>query len=143
MIYWDSSALLKLYLDEAGTDATLQLWSQRETGTTATISRVEVTAGLAAALRARRLDESRYTLHLKALSRHLHVLAVHPIDALMPRAAELASRHALRAADAIHLAAATSIAARIAAPLLLASFDRELNRAAKALGIRLAKFAPV
>lgn len=66
------------------------------------------------------------------------VNAILPQERMMRRAADLAERYALRGYDSVHLAAAESLLVVPGAEFLrFASFDRALNEAARAIGLRL------
>jgi len=64
----------------------------------------------------------------------LHVVDVNQTVAVRP---EMAEALALRARDAVQLAAADAARNALAEPVTFASFDRRLNRAARLLGLDL------
>ena len=105
--YFDTSALLKLLLQEPGSSTAIQAWRAAKSVAAASVLYVEACAGLAAARRARRLSavghtESRRDLQL--LWANLDVVI--PDQPLCHRAGDLAAREKLRGYDAVHLAAA-------------------------------------
>ena len=56
---------------------------------------------------------------------------------LLEQAVKLVDSFALRAYDAVHLAAAQTLARESGGAVLFACFDRRLNRAAEVLGMSL------
>jgi predicted nucleic acid-binding protein len=61
-----------------------------------------------------------------------------PTEMLIKRAANLADQFELRGYDSVHLAAAEAISLQIMPqPLIFACFDKQLNEAVKALGMRV------
>jgi predicted nucleic acid-binding protein len=111
---FDTSALVKLVIDEAGSQAARELWAAAEPPVCCRLAYVEARAALAAARRAERLTKPQ----LAAAKRGFDTVwgqagVVEVSEDLILDAAALAERHALRAYDAVHLAAARE--ARVAA----------------------------
>lgn len=137
--YLDTSALLKLFVDEDGSEALAQqIVGADHLATTCRITYAEARAALA-----RRERESPH-LHMQwAEARRLldadwHVMAVVEIDQrLVQRAGDLADAFALRAYDAVQLAACDALHATLSGPVVFYSFDLRLNRAARLLGLQL------
>ena len=135
-LYCDTSALLKLYLPEPGSDEFNQVVEGRDDVLVPDLAVTEITSALARRLHqgslARetvrrlqnailaRVDEGVY--HRVELTRDVHRQAEHLLVTL--------AETPLRAADALHLALATSARARS-----LASFDARLTAAARAVGL--------
>lgn len=135
-LYCDTSALLKLYLPEPGSNELNEILEGRDDVLVSDLAVTEIVSAVARRLHqgpltreaARRLqhailgrlDEGGY--HRVELTRDAHRRAEHYL--LSPRATSL------RAADALHLALATS--ARAAS---LATFDARLAAAARAAGL--------
>jgi predicted nucleic acid-binding protein len=93
----------------------------------------EARAAIAAAARARRLsDETAVVDAYEEVYAELRVIAID--EALARAAGELASRHALRGYDAVHLASALSIEAD---DVVLVTWDDDLGDAARATGALL------
>lgn len=139
MLYLDSSALVKRYVAEDGTDLVQAAIRQDPYVATSLISAVEVRAALAAAARAGRISGTNGLGRLVTTFRqdwqHHIVVGVDP--ALVDSAGELAERHALRGYDAVQLAAALVAAASAAGPIGFGTFDAALRRAAAAEGLAL------
>lgn len=132
--YFDSSALVKLVVDEPGSDDASRLWDGADEVYASRVAHPQVRAALAAAGRAGHLDDAdarsaaaRWQ-ELAAAIRRVELTA--EVEA---RAGELADQHALSGFDAVHLASALVVAA--AAPLVLATWDRRLASAATSTGL--------
>jgi len=136
IVYFDSSALLKLVVQEEDSEFAAALWDGCDTAVSSRIAYPEVLAALAAAGRAGRLDHGEQR-HAESLWEDFWA-AIRPVelsDAIALHAGELASRHALRGADAIHLA---SLLAVSAVETVFAVWDDRLRAGAHAAGVRLA-----
>jgi uncharacterized protein len=132
--YIDTSVLLKLIIDEDGSDRTALIWSSADAVASVSLIAVEARAAIAAAGRGRRLTtaQARDAVgELESLLRVLHVIAV--TDELVSAAAELADDEGLRGYDAVHLAAALDIGATV-----FSSADTALCAAAQRRGLHVA-----
>jgi predicted nucleic acid-binding protein len=134
--YVDTSSLIKLYVDEAGTDAVRNLVHEASIVATSAATNVEMRASLAALRRDRRLTPSAYAAIRKAFASDWDGLVAVEVTADVIRAAgDLAERHQLRTLDAIHLASFVQVLERAGAEdVRFSSFDDRLNRAARSLG---------
>lgn len=133
IVYFDTSALVKLLIDEPGTAAVQRLWEEAERRVACALTVVEARAALAAARRADRLTVSqaaRAKTELLALIDDLALVVVG--DRLIDDAGALAESEALRGYDAVHLAAALLSTAEV-----FASADRELADAAARHGLHV------
>ena len=136
VIYLDASALVKRYVKETGTEEVQRLLKGAAVIGTAAITRVEVAAALAKAVRMGVLsgDEA-----LEALGsfrddwRSFERLQV--TETVLSRAADLAWERNLRAYHAAHLAAALIWQELLGEPVIMATFDRELWEASRASGL--------
>jgi predicted nucleic acid-binding protein len=131
-VYFDSSALAKLVLRERGCEVVEELWGRAAHRVVNRLAYPEVRAGLAAAVRSRRIDHENLEEAAEDFDRlhaTAHVLGID--DLLCLEAGDLAEEHALRGYDAVHLASALSIDAP---QVVVATWDRELARAATACG---------
>ena len=132
ILYLDTSALMKLVVEEPGSETVDALAATTEYLVSSVIAYPECRSAIARAAKARRLDATAAVGSLD------HVWgAVQTLDVdlrLSARAGELASRHLLRGMGAVHLATALDIPApRV--PIVFATFDRTLARAARAEGL--------
>ena len=132
--YLDTSTMLKLVIDEPGSQAALAVWTAAESVASVSLIVVEARAALGAAARARRLTDTQRRAavdELDLLFAALHVVAV--TDELVAAAAELAEVEQLRGYDAVHLAAAFTVGARV-----FSSADTALCDAAARRGLHVA-----
>lgn len=136
IVYFDSSAFVKLVIDEVGSDLAAALWDGCDAAVSSRLAYPEVCAALAAARRARRLDADG---HARAAALWDDYWAgVRAIGLTAPVAAaagRLAHVHGLRGADAVHLASAGVLGA---ADTVFAVWDRRLHAGAAEVGMRLA-----
>lgn len=134
-IYLDSSAWVKLFISEPGAKQVQTLWNAAEGACCVSIGYVEVCAALA-----RRLPAPAARRGRRRLDRQWGEVQVIDVgERLIVSAARLATRHRLRALDALHLASA--LATRLNA-LTLVSWDGELRRAAAAEGLAVSPARP-
>lgn len=68
---------------------------------------------------------------------YLDTSALETSQPLLERAVKLVDSFALRAYDAMHLAAAQTLSQELGQPVAFGCFDRRLNRAAEMLGMQL------
>ena len=136
MIYLDTSAILKLYIAEPEFESVRRLAGTASVTCTHLIAYAETRAGLARALRMKRVD----AVGLAEVKRDFEqdwrrMLIVTPDETGIRRAGELAERLGLCCYDSVHLAAAERVASQ-SGNLLFACFDNELNKAANAIGMQ-------
>ena len=139
ILYLDTSALVKLFVEEAQSKRIRQTVSGARLITTQVIAYAEACATFAR-IAYDRGEEALFS----ALRRNLdlqweawEILSV--TEPLVRRAADLAGRYRLRGYDSLHLAAAESAfeVFRGHAPFHFAVFDSQLSDAAKQAGIPL------
>jgi predicted nucleic acid-binding protein len=132
--YVDTSTLLKLIIDEDGSDRAAAIWTAADAVASVNLIVVEARAAIAAATRAWRLSKSQHrtvVAELDVLLGDLHLIPVS--DELVTAAADLAEEEGLRGYDAVHLAAALAIEATV-----LTSADSALCDAAAHQGLHVA-----
>lgn len=132
--YVDTSTLLKLLVEEEGSDRAELVWDTADTLASVSLVVVEARAALAAATRGERLTTQQHKQakdELSALTGDLHLAAV--TDDLIALAANLAESEGLRGYDAVHLAAAVHLGASV-----LTSADEALCDAAGRNGMHVA-----
>jgi uncharacterized protein len=111
--YFDTSALVKLLIEEAGTDEAWEAWLDAAP-ITARISFAEVRAALAAAFRGGRLGPTSHERAKDLLGVLWDQMTPIEVDqTLVEHAANLGETHALRGYDAVHLAAALAAGAEV------------------------------
>lgn len=108
LYYLDTSALVKLYVQEPGTDRLLRLTNDSDENRiiVLALSAVEVRSAIRRRQRAGDLDSDTASLILDALQSHLEGRFLRqPLnDSVLDGALEMIDRYALRAYDAIQLA---------------------------------------
>ncbi len=138
ILYLDTSALVKLYIEEAGSAAVATAVERAAGVATARISYAEARAVFARHARAGGITRAE----LRRVVRHLdeewgEYSLVEVTDAVVRRAGALAERHRLRGYDAVQLAAALDV--RLAGgDVEFSCFDRSLGRAARRERLRTA-----
>jgi hypothetical protein len=121
---------------EVGTENAGTMWDEAERVVSIRLARVEARAALAQAVRLSRINTRQHTMAKGRLDMLLAELDLVDIDDdLVGRAAELAEQQAIRAYDAVHLAAAKRASDQ---DLVVVAGDRDLLGAAEALGITTA-----
>lgn len=136
LAYFDSSAFVKLLAEEAGSELAAQLWDGCDAAVASRLAYPEVRAALAAA--ARNHDLADPDLEAAGQAWDGYWAATRPVEltaAVEQHAGRLAGAHALRGADAVHLASALAIGDP---NLIVAVWDRRLHAGARAAGLRVA-----
>lgn len=133
IVYWDTSALVKAYVQEAGSSEVLALLGD---GTaligSALITQVEMAAALEKAARFNKLAQRLIAASWQDfLGDWAAFTRIQVSEALIARASQVAFDFKLRGYDALHLAAAMAWQEALAEPVTLATFDRELWLAAR------------
>ena len=136
LLHVDTSALFKRYVEENDSDAVLARIDEAPAVGTVVITRVEVAAALAKAVREQRLDRNEaQEAEQEFLDDWADFTRIGVTDALAARAADLAWRHDLRGYDAAQLGAALAwqeTTAETEDEIVFACFDIELRQAATA-----------
>lgn len=136
--YLDASTLVKRYVTEPGSKELIALTSQAPAVATALISRAEVAAAFARAVRLGVLDDSDGRRAQRRFAREWPDFVRVPVtEALVARAETLAWEHGLRGYDAVQLAAALTWQDSIGQDVILATFDRELWQASPRAGLQV------
>jgi predicted nucleic acid-binding protein len=136
LVYFDASASVKLLTEEEGSDLAAQLWDECDAVVASRLAYPEVRAALAAAGRNHDLASRQLADVERAWESYW--AATRPVEftaAVEQHAGELASIHALRGANAVHLASALAIGDP---DLIVAVWDRRLHAGASAAGLRVA-----
>jgi uncharacterized protein len=136
IVYFDSSAFVKLLVEEDGTDLVAQLWDGCDAALSSRLAYPEVRAALAAAHRNRTLDANGLKAALQIWEEFWSATRPVELRAEVERhAGELAQRHSLRGADAVHLASALTVPKL---ELVVAVWDKRLHAGARAEGLATA-----
>ena len=136
LVYFDASAFVKLLTTETGSSLAAALWDGCDAALSTRLAYPEVRAALTAAARKHYLTESE----LAEAERDWEDFwaATRPVEltaAVEQHAGRLARAHALRGADALHLASAFAVGDP---DLIVAVWDPRLHTGAQAAGCRVA-----
>lgn len=133
--YFDASALVKRHVDERGSREAIDFAARAEVVATSLVSRAEVAAALARAVRTKVLDEDDARAAQRAFATQWPDIARIPVtEALVSRAETLAWEYGLRGYDAVQLASAVLFQESIGVAVRLATFDKQLWEAARRAG---------
>lgn len=111
ILYLDTSALVKLYAEEAGSDEVREAVGDARATAVSEICYVEARSALARREREGFFSEEEHDLAAEQLRRDFEeVYVLRPVTGgIVSLAGDLARRHALRAYDAVHLATALDL----------------------------------
>ena len=135
--YFDTSALIKRYVDELGRRDVLALLRKNQCVVSAVLP-VDVRSALRRRVAEKTLDAKRAPSILKRLaSDRAYWTVIEVSSEVLATAATLCGAHPLRALDAIHVASAKLFGDRAASPtFIFVSADMRQTRVAEALGIK-------
>jgi len=137
-LYLDTSALVKLYVDEDGSPVVRGILQRAVVTATSAIAYVETRAALARRRREGGLAASEYRRATRSFDDDwVHYQRVSVTDQLISEAADTAESFKLRAYDAVHLVSALTISARLEAQVVFACWDAGLSQAARRAGLQL------
>ena len=136
-VYVDASALVKRYVTESGSADVIALTTGAAAVATALVTRAEVAAAFARAVRVGVLDDVGGRRAQRRFSREWPDLMRVPVtEMLVARAEALAWEHGLRGHDAVQLASALTWQEALGQEIVLATYDRQLWEAALHAGLR-------
>jgi predicted nucleic acid-binding protein len=136
ILYLDASALVKRYVAELGSAEVSAAISQAQVTGTALLSRAEVEAALAKAVRVHALTQEEALARLQVFRNEWpDLVRVQVTEMVVARAGAFAWEHGLRGYDAVHLAAASGWQDALGERVTLASFDKQLWTVAEAVGL--------
>jgi predicted nucleic acid-binding protein len=138
ILYLDASALVKRYVTEKGSGELILLTTAAEAIATALVSRAEVAAAFARAVRLGVLDEVSGRRVQRRFSREWPDLVRVPVtEGVASRAGTLAWDYGLRGYDAVQLAAALTWQDAIGQEVVVATFDRQLWESVPRAGLQV------
>lgn len=133
MIYLDSSALVKRYVDEAGSDEIDRLLADHPYAATSRLSYPEILSALNRKHRAREYSARVFDRLVGAFESDWGKLFVLEFaDELLPVVKKAIRRHSIRGADAVHLASAMWLRSVLGEDVVFACADAKLLDAARA-----------
>ncbi len=136
LVYFDASALVKLVVNEPGSDLAAALWNGCDAALSSRLAFPEVCASLAAANRNHDLTNSE--VQAARHSWDAFWASIRPVElthAVEQAAGMLAAQHGLRGADAVHLASALALDST---EVTVAVWDRRLHAGVIAAGLAVA-----
>jgi uncharacterized protein len=139
VLYCDTSALFKLYIDEAGTSQMKALCASQPTIFVADITWAEMRAALAQRIRLNLTLPTEVDAALERLRKEwvqFSKIAINP--SLIDKAGDFAAGFGLRAYDSVQLAAAHQVQQVLASDVQWCCYDKQLNAAAQLLGMKIA-----
>jgi len=132
VIYLDTSALVKRFVQEKGSPVVQSLFQSATAVATAKIAYAEIFAGLTRKLRERNLSRAQYSAACRHFESDWHAyVRVELQDDILFLARDLIQRHPLKGFDAVHLASALRLKVALGEELRFAAADKNLLRAAQ------------
>jgi predicted nucleic acid-binding protein len=136
MLYLDTSALVKRYVAEAGSEAVNAWMEAAEVLTTGLLTRAELAAAITRLSRMQLMESSEALRILGIFRDEWESLLRLPVtETTVQRADQLACQHGLRGYDAVHLATALIWRETTKQSIHLVTYDRLLWQAARAEGV--------
>ena len=133
MNYFDTSALIKAFLVERGTDKATRMLLHDGLAVTATITYAEMHSGFSRKRREGGLSAKQYDSVCEEFESYWQsCLRIELTSDILTVARDLIKRHPLRAFDAIHLGSALRLKKEMAEPMTLIAADDRLLQAAQA-----------
>lgn len=133
ILYADTSSLVKLYVEEAGSDAVRELVRKADMVASCRVALPEMVSALTRRYHNRQIETPLYELLIQAVRNDWKHLVVLEFDEQL--AADLVKRHALRGYDAVHLASVLRLATKDNVQVLFSSYDQQLTQAAADEGL--------
>lgn len=135
MIFWDSSAIVPLIINEKQSQYCLKILSSDQEMLIWCLTKVEVVSALCRKLREGALDQENFRRAKTRLEGLLaHAYEIRAIDRVRARAIRLLEVHPLRAADACQLAAALVATQEDPTRVAFLTFDKNLGDVAQKEG---------
>ena len=132
ILYLDTSALVKLYVEEALSQELTVAVAEAEAVATSLVAYAEACAAFARARRDGRLSAQSYRRIVEAFVEDWpRYISVEVTDRLVKDAGDLAASRALRGYDALHLASALRLSQEVTGSVTFLAFVRALSLAAK------------
>lgn len=137
ILYTDTSALVKRYVREEGTEDVASLFEQHSQVAASVLTQAEMASALAKAVRMAWVNEQEGDQAWQDFLSHWPGFLRLPLSSgMIERAAALAWEHGLRADDAIHLACALALGEMSGEPVRFACYDHRLQEAARKDGLQ-------
>jgi predicted nucleic acid-binding protein len=136
ILYVDASALVKRYVVELGSSEVSDAISRAQIIGTSLLSRAEVEAALAHAVRVNALTQEEALASLQVFRNEWpDLVRVQVTEMVVARAGAFAWEHGLRGHDAVHLAAASGWQDALGERVTFGTFDKQLWTVAGSVGL--------
>jgi predicted nucleic acid-binding protein len=140
ILYLDTSALVKIYVEESKSVSVRENVERAEGLATSRIAYAEARAAFARKRRERGLSRADYRTVVRDLDQDWpEYFIVDVSENVLQAAGMLAESHALRGADAIHLASAVTLAKQAGESVKFCCFDGRLVTAARKQKLQVVK----
>ena len=137
-LYADTSALIKKYVKEAGSEQVIAHFSQYLIIGTAALTQAEMASAMSKAVRLRWVEESEIIVAWQDFLSHWPSYIRFPVSAgVVEGAASIAWRHGLPAYDSVHLASALAWKNVTGDQVVFACYDARLLKAARQEGLQV------
>ena len=137
ILYLDTSALLKKYFKEVGSNEIITNWREAKGIVTSTVAYAEALASIHRKKREIGFDNGMFGKILDLFKRDWNsFIRVEVTDELNEWIEKMVSRYPLRGFDAIHLASALIVHDRLPEKFLFACYDNKLLQAAQMAGLK-------
>jgi uncharacterized protein len=138
LIYLDTSALIKRYIWESGSEIVQRLFKDPNPIAVSKIAYAEAYAALTRRWRDGHLKQVQYDQACRLFEREWPAYVIVEVeDDILRLARDLIRKYPLRGFDALHLASAKSLLKHLRAPVAFACADRRLLDSAEAEGFQL------
>jgi predicted nucleic acid-binding protein len=138
ILYLDASALVKRYVSEPGSVEVSAAISEAQVTGTALLSRAEVAAALAKAVRVEALSQEDALASLQTFRAEWpDLVRVQVTEMIVAHADAIAWHHGLRGYDAVHVSAASAWQDALGERVTLATFDRHQWTVATSVGLEV------
>jgi predicted nucleic acid-binding protein len=135
----DTSALVKLYVRESGSEEVFAAVGEAEAVAVSAVAYAETRAAFARLLREGMTTRDRHAVRLTAFNGDWErCMRIDLLPGIARSAGDIAEIYALRGFDAIHLASALWLRDRAGAALRFMAFDSRLADAAQSAGLAVA-----
>ena len=136
ILYLDTSALVKRYVAEPGSEAVMALLERADMVGTAMLTQVEMASALAKAMRLHWIPPDEAGIAWQDFLEHwLSFIRLPVTTVILERAARLAWQQGLRGYDAVHLATALFWQETLGEAVTLVAFDLRLWQSAQRTGM--------
>ncbi len=137
-LYLDTSALVKKYFYETGSDEVISRWKNAASIATSAVAYAEAMASFYRKKQETDIDESIFNKIIETFHRDWHsFICVEVNNELNISVHEMIEKYLLRGFDSIHLASAVILYKEIPEDFVFGCYDKRLSNAAKSEGLNI------